>query len=225
MTRTALTFEVVGEDRRLTLDDVELVVGGYTGRDSDAVQHHIDELAAIGVPPPESIPAFYRLDPGLLTQSVQVQVQGANTSGEVEPLLIRHAGELFLSIGSDHTDRDMERASVRDSKAACPKPVGTTAIALGRIGRWDTIRLACEVDGVAYQRGSLDQLLNTVDVLESFLQENPVEGDLVLFGGTVPLIDGAFVPGTAWSMTLQIENGPEIDLHYDVTMSPDTRRA
>ena len=35
--------------------DVEpdaVIVAGYTGRDRELVQHHIDELAAIGIPPP-----------------------------------------------------------------------------------------------------------------------------------------------------------------------------
>ena len=33
-----------------------LVVAGWTGRDEAAVRHHIDELAALGVPAPSKSP-------------------------------------------------------------------------------------------------------------------------------------------------------------------------
>ena len=35
----------------------ELVIAGWTGRDVAALNHHIDELKAIGVPPPSSADA------------------------------------------------------------------------------------------------------------------------------------------------------------------------
>ena len=41
-----------------------VIVAGYTGRDRELVQHHIDELAAIGVPPPGRFPAYWLRRPG-----------------------------------------------------------------------------------------------------------------------------------------------------------------
>jgi len=45
-----------------------LVIAGWTGRDPAAVQHHIDELAALGVPAPSTVPLFYRVAGQQLTQ-------------------------------------------------------------------------------------------------------------------------------------------------------------
>jgi hypothetical protein len=53
-----LTFDVAGSGETIELTDFYAVVAGYTGRDAAAVQHHIDELAAIGVAPPPSVPMF-----------------------------------------------------------------------------------------------------------------------------------------------------------------------
>ncbi len=50
-----LTFRVVGADKTIVISDFHAVVAGYTGRDPKAVQHHIDELAAIGVAPEVAI--------------------------------------------------------------------------------------------------------------------------------------------------------------------------
>jgi len=42
-----------------------LIVAGWTGRNLAAVEHHIEELKAIGVPPPSTTPLFYRASPQL----------------------------------------------------------------------------------------------------------------------------------------------------------------
>lgn len=57
-----LAFErlsIRGTDRA-ELVPKTLIVAGWTGRDEKALHHHIEELAAIGVPRPSSVPVFYR---------------------------------------------------------------------------------------------------------------------------------------------------------------------
>src|SRR5271170_657328 len=44
----------------------QLVIAGWAARDEASVKHHIEELAAIGVPPPSSVPLFYRTSASLL---------------------------------------------------------------------------------------------------------------------------------------------------------------
>jgi len=100
----------------LYLDSPRLVVAGYTGRDEATVKAHTQELAAIGIPPPDSVPCFYELDPSLLTTAPVIEVDSKHTSGEVEPVLIRHGGKYYLGIGSDHTDRDLQRVDIEASK-------------------------------------------------------------------------------------------------------------
>lgn len=112
------------------LSNLALLVIGYAGRDQASVQHHIDELAAIGIAPPPHVPMVYELSPGLITYERIVRVPGTRTSGEVEPVLVRAGGVWHLALGSDHTDRDLEADDIKNSKAVCPKPVSRTAICL-----------------------------------------------------------------------------------------------
>ena len=110
---------------RIAVQPDNLVVAGWTGRDMAAVQHHIDELAAIGVPAPSTVPLFYRLAVTQLTQASVLQVLGPDTSGEVEPVVFALADGLWIGLGSDHTDRKAEAMGVALSKQLCAKVVGT----------------------------------------------------------------------------------------------------
>ncbi|GGR74668.1 4-hydroxyphenylacetate 3-monooxygenase [Nocardioides luteus] len=198
-----------------------LVVAGYTGRDQEAVRHHIDELAAIGVPEPETIPAFYPLDVDRLTTADHIEVDGTETSGEVEPVLIRADGTYYLTIGSDHTDRKMETVDIRLSKAACPKPLASTVIELGDppdLVDWDAIVVRSWVDGTLYQEGTLASMLPITHVLSEWDQLSGSSAvALVLFGGTRPLIDGSFRYGRDWRMQLVVPGHDPIELTYSVS--------
>ncbi len=137
-----------------------LVVAGWTGRDLAAIEHHIEELAALGVPRPSSVPLYYRVAAQLLTQSTTIEALGGQSSGEAEPVLFFSKGEWWLSVASDHTDRQVESYSVAVSKQMCAKPLAEVA------WRWrdvqahqDTLELRSRIheDGcwVDYQRGTL----------------------------------------------------------------------
>jgi 4-hydroxyphenylacetate 3-monooxygenase len=185
-----------------------LLVIGYAGRDEASVRHHIDELAAIGIAPPTTVPMVYVLPAELVTTDELLTVHGARTSGEAEPVLVRAAGAWHLAVGSDHTDRELEAVDVRDSKAACPKPVSRTAIRLDRDpvtggldDAWDAIEVTSEVDGEPYQRGTLAALRLPSDLIAHATGTDP-GGDLVVFGGTVPLLSGTFRHGSRFSATL-----------------------
>lgn len=216
----SMTFTVRGTGERLHADQARVIVAGYTGADPAAVQHHIDELAAIGVAPPESVPAFYPMPAGVLTQDATISVTGAGTSGEVEPVLLRLSGRLFLGVGSDHTDRDLERDSVARSKAVCPKPVGRAVVEIpsGGLG-WHAITLRSVVDGATYQEGRMTALLPPTEVLERYERSGHHDdgGDLVLFGGTLPLLTGSFTFGRDWELSLQVPGHEPLTHTYTVT--------
>ncbi|TMR00530.1 DUF2848 domain-containing protein [Actinomadura soli] len=196
---------LIGEDE-LRCRPRHLIIAGYTGRNEAATRAHIEELAAIGVPEPPTVPAFYPLDPGLLTVDPAITVAGANTSGEVEPVLVRHAGRHYLGVGSDHTDRDIERTDVAAAKAACPKPVGHRFVELPKDDAWDGVRVECSIDGRPYQSGTLAELRTPTDLLDRLAAEFvDLDGDLVVFAGTLPLLDGGFVPGRRWRLSLTID--------------------
>ena len=136
----SLRFDVDGGER-VEVEPQRLVIAGWTGRDRAAIEHHIAELAALGVPPPSAVPLYYRAGAALLTQATTIEVLGADSSGEVEPVLVRMRGRWWLTVGSDHTDRDAERAGVALSKQLCPKPIAA------RVWAWDTV--AARADAIA----------------------------------------------------------------------------
>jgi 4-hydroxyphenylacetate 3-monooxygenase len=201
-----------------------LIVAGYTGRDEASVRAHIDELAAIGVPAPDSVPEFYDLDPALITTDAVIPVASDGTSGEVEAVLVRHRGQFFLGVGSDHTNRDLERTSIFDAKAACPKPLGRVVVALPVLAEtdWDSMTSESEVDGVAYQGGELSSLRPPPEILARLTERlGDFDEDLVLFCGTVPLLAGQFVAGTHWTLVLHVSKGIALTHSYTVdTSSP-----
>jgi hypothetical protein len=215
-----LRFRPIGSDSDLVLHAPRLIIAGYTGRDAAAVAAHIEELAAIGIPPPASVPAFFELDPSLLTSDPVITIVGSNTSGEAEPVLIRQNGRQYQGVGSDHTDRDVERTDIAASKAACPKPVGQRVMALPddlAALSWDAIEVESDADGQAYQRGVLASLRTPIDLLAQLTGTlGGVADDLVIFCGTLPLLTGEFRAGRLWRVALNLDPNTTLTHAYEV---------
>lgn len=213
-----MDFVVMGSDEPLSVRPERLVVAGYTARDQASVARHIEELAAIGVPPPPAVPMFYDLDPALLSTDAHVEVGGAATSGEVEPVVVRHRGTYYLGVGSDHTDREIERTDIAASKAACPKPVGGDLVEIGTdlsFPGWDAIEARSDVDGRPYQAGAVSSLRHPAELVERMTATlGEIAGDLVLFCGTFALLGGTFVHGDTWSLSLSLPAGARLAHTY-----------
>ncbi len=171
-----MKFTVESRVTQLPIDHT--IVAGWTARDKASVDHHIEELAALGIAPPSKVPLYYRVSSALITQAEKIEVLGDATSGEVEPLLINHNNKIYLGLASDHTDRDLEIHSVAASKQACLKPVAT------ELWDYETVRdhldeliLRCTIkehgNRVTYQEGSLsslrplDELINGTDFIDA----------------------------------------------------------
>ena len=207
-------------------ESADFIVAGYTGRDELAVREHIDELAAIGVAPPPQVPMLYELSSDLISTSEAVAVAGGMATGEVEPVLIRHGGRWYLGIGSDLTDRDLERDDVKTSKAACPKPMGKTAVLLpadvadgGFDAVWDLVVANSYVDDELYQSGSLASLRRPSDIIQRIIGAgfagDSTERDVVVFTGTIPLVGGKFREGQTWRGTLTLPDGRVINHEHN----------
>ena len=184
---------------RLSIDGVErvfapevLVVIGYAGRDQAAVEHHIDELAELGVPRPASIPLFMVYPPWLITQTPSIVVAGSHSSGEAEIVVVVDGDEVFATLGSDHTDRALETLDIVASKGVCPKPVASTGWPAAAVGnRWGDLRLSSRIDGgVAYQDGSAAGNLPPLELVADIPWAGPRPRCFVAFTGTVPVIGG-----------------------------------
>ncbi|MBK6613249.1 DUF2848 domain-containing protein [Ottowia sp.] len=223
-----LSFELAdgGSPRTLDFEARRLVIAGWTGRDAAAIAHHIEELAALGVPAPSAVPLFYRVAINQLSQGDVVQVVGEDTSGEVEPLLFLHGGEWYVSIGSDHTDRALEAHSVALSKQICAKPVARSAWRLADVqDRWDALVLRSWIEEGGewrlYQEGTLAALRPPADLLARCAAAGgePAEG-FAMTCGTVGAI-GGIRPSARFRMELADEHtGRRIAHEYRTAVLP-----
>lgn len=185
----------------------ELVIAGWTGRDVAALNHHIDELKAIGVPPPSSVPLYYRVATQLLTQADTIEVLGEDTSGEVEPVLVGTPERLWVTLGSDHTDRKAETMGVAISKQVCPKAIGRTAWRFEDVEpQWDRmiLRSFVEQDGkrTLYQEGTLATIRPARELIQGWQGQKRLPAGVAMFMGTLPAI-GKIRPAARFAMELE----------------------
>lgn len=213
------TFNVADKSVVLTVESV--VVAGWTARDGDAVQHHIDELADLGIAPPSQVPLYYRVAHTLLTQDDTIEVLGDGSSGEVEPLLIKSNGKTFLGLASDHTDRDLEVHSVAASKQACAKPISGALWDFDEIkDHLDDITLRCWIEEngreILYQEGTLSSIRPLAELCEGV----GFTDGMAMLCGTFPAIGGVR-PADSYRMELSDPtNGTAIVLSYGVSTLP-----
>jgi hypothetical protein len=201
-----LTFDRITRDGgdRIAVDIATLVIAGWTGRDEAAVRHHIEELQAIGVPPPSSVPVYYRAAAANLTQAPVLQVLGPDSSGEAEPVVVSLADGLWLGLGSDHTDRKAEAAGIALSKQLCGKPIATALWPLAEVAdHWDSLELTATIEGdVVYQRGTLAAMRHPRDLLARRPGGPALPPGSAMFCGTLGAI-GGIRPAARFAMELR----------------------
>ncbi len=170
------------------------IIAGWTGRDAAVLEAHIRELEALGIARPKSVPIFYRVDAALLTTAPVLQMVGREGSGEVEAVLWKHQGRLFVGVGSDHTDRKLEAIGITLSKQLCGKPVSATVWPWDEVsGHWDRIILRSTLPGTGeiYQEGPAAGLRRPDELLSLYEErEGAVPDGTVMFCGTLPVHGG-----------------------------------
>jgi hypothetical protein len=209
--------------QRITFEPAALIVAGWTGRDEAALRHHIEELAAIGVPRPSSVPVFYRNSTLNLTQASAVQVLGPDTSGEVEPVIVAIDDKLYLTVGSDHTDRKAETQGIALSKQLCAKQLGHDLWTLDDVvGHWDQLKLRsfATIDGqrLAYQDGTLSGMRPPADLIARY--GSALASNTVMYCGTFGAI-GGIRPASRFEMELEDPVlGRTLKHAYDISVLP-----
>jgi hypothetical protein len=181
---------------------------GYAGRNQAKVREHIDELAKIGVAAPPRTPTVYPVSTYLLTVQPTITAQGKETSGEVEFVLFVQGDKIYVSVGSDHTDRELEKGSITKSKQMCEKIVAAQVWDLDDVkDHWDSLILRCWVtDGKGkrlYQDGTAVALLPVSDLIQAVKRETDASlNGAVIYSGTVPT-HGGFVFAPVWDLELE----------------------
>lgn len=173
--------------------------GGYAGRDQKHVREHIEELAKICVPAPTTTPTLYALANYNLTTATDIQVQNKETSGEIEYVILWQAGVAYVTVGSDHTDRELENFNVAKSKQACPNVISSNVWLYNDVkDHWDDLHLRCWVtkDGkrVLYQDATLAALMPLGEWLPIFARLGINQLDnCAFFSGTINTVGKALI--------------------------------
>lgn len=219
-----VTLIVDGE--RVSIEFDRVINAGYSGRDQESVQAHIDEMLeddAIAEEP-ERVPTAYQVAPyTLLADPGEIQVVGEDTSGEAEYALFVTGRETYVAAASDQTDRELEKHGIQLSKQIAPNVVSEQAWRLSDArDHWDEIEIRAwnTIDGerYRYQDTTLASILPPKEVIEEISERYP--GDLngsAILSGTVPTVEGKLTPGDRFEVEL---NDPirerSISVGYDV---------
>jgi hypothetical protein len=179
------------------------------GKNQDEVRRHIEELAAKGIPGPSTTPTLYPVVLSALTTEDEIQVYGDRSSGEVEyVLLVKDAKEVYVGLGSDHTDRFLEEVDIPRAKQICPNIMSKIVWPLAEVeDHWDELLMSSTVthrgDRTRYQEGRLGLLLNPAELME--FVSGKLGGDLtetIIFSGTLGMLGGEFICGERFSAEL-----------------------
>jgi hypothetical protein len=182
--------------REVSLEVRGALLCGYTGRDQESVRRHIEELQRQGVAPPPSVPAFYPKPGWALTQAGVIEVVGKETSGEVEFFLLRQGEALYVGLGSDHTDRALERLDVLKSKQVCPSVLSEVIWDYEEVrGHWDELQIRSWIvkggEKRLYQASTVESILQPEALLSALAEKARGGADgIALFSGTTPLLGG-----------------------------------
>jgi len=213
------------ELRNETAAPTKLVVAGWTGRDAAAVAHHIEELKALGVPPPSRTPIFYLGSLSRVTCAGAIEVLGGDTSGEAEVVLLQHKGTLWVGIGSDHTDRKLETYGVAASKQICDKPIGTEFWRYDAVvPHWDQLQLRAyaTIGGKRelYQDGPVSRMLSPAALLSLYNDSGILPDGTLMFCGTLAAIGGIRPAGRFECELTDPVLRRTIRCGYDITVLP-----
>ncbi|WP_336000458.1 DUF2848 family protein [Halorientalis halophila] len=187
---------------------------GWTGRNEEELRKHIEELEEEGIEAPDEFPVIYPKPYHLITTSDDIEVVSEETSGEAEFVFFPQADtdEVYVGVGSDHTDREMETESIVVAKSLCPNVVGSDLWLLEDLrDHWDQIELrswtGSDDERVLYQDATLEAILPPADLF-----------DLVEEKTTEPTEHTAIFSGSVGTETDELVHGDffEVELHDPV---------
>jgi len=209
-----IEFIIEGERKEKLMFEVrKLVNAGRSGRDVSAVKKHMEELRKTGAAIGTEFPIFWPKTPDRLTTSDRFGVlSGSKTSGEVEYVLLLDNDTIYITVGSDHTDRELQKTDLLSAKQIYYNVCSPTVWRYDDVkDQWDdlTMRSWVEEGGqrVLYQEGKLQEILRPENIIEEV--RSRITGDLngtVIFSGTFPTISGELSYSSRFGVELEDEH-------------------
>ncbi len=196
-----------GAFKRINLVWEETYLFAFSSRRAESVKKHMEELKKSGIEVPQSAPMIYQIDPYLVRSCERIYVIGNSTSAEVELFFAcDERGREYITVGSDHTDREMERESIARSKQLCSKPVAPVFWSVDEIeDHLDELIIECRamIDGafVSYQKGKVGEIME-LQKLKTLAKQRSRSGKFSFFSGTLPLLNGELIFSNRYELAL-----------------------
>lgn len=215
-------------EKQLELEVMHLIHGGNTQRSRQKEIKRGRDLARWGKvhryaplgPVAFLVPTFNA------TTSHLIQMYDNANNAEVEyVVIIDQAAKIYASVGSDHTDRDLERTGgPPKSRLVAPKVVARDIWPYDEVkDHWHDLIMRAYVyrddEPRLCQEETLKALLAVEDLIDITRRQTGLE-DMrcsVLFGGTIPFLGRTFPRGRRWDLELfDPVLDRKIEHHYDV---------
>lgn len=225
MTVLSLTLQDGASASKKDVAITHAVIAGWTGRNRADIDHHIEELAALGIPRPKRVPIYFRMAAARATTASMIEVLTTKSSGEVEFVMVQTGGKLWIGVGSDHTDRDVETYGITVSKHMCDHPVSSTFWSYDSIkDHWDKLILRAFImengKRVMYQEGSVASMLPPLQIIEKYTEGKGLQEGTLMFGGTFAAIGGVR-PADKFEFELEDPvNNRKLSGGYDIVYLP-----
>jgi len=210
MHRLNVTIEFKnGNERDIEIAVGDLIAFGWTEREVNLMKKHIEELSKFGIRGPKSIPEVYVLQPYLVTTSNYIRKISDVHNGEVGyVLLVKNEDEIYVTAGSDHSDKDAERCNLLAGKHMYPKVVARRAWPLREVvDHWDELVIRSWIlendEKVLYQESSLRNLLPPQKLIDEVRELVPEVRNLIIFSGTVPTLKGELRTSSYFEFEIQ----------------------
>ncbi len=205
-----LNLDQKRDEQPFSFSCTRMVNAGYVGRNQKEVNRHIKELAEQGIPGPISTPTLYPMAVRELIIAPKIEVLCHKTSGEVEyVLLIKDEHTIYVGVGSDHTDRQLEVTDIPRAKQICPNVLYPIVWPLNEVEEhWDNLIMRSKTvrnsKTILCQEGYLKSLLNPRSLM-AFVRSK-VTGTLngmIIFSGTLGALTKEIVFGERFIINLE----------------------
>jgi hypothetical protein len=180
-------------------------------RDEAKMQAHLEECYKLGIKELicERPPLVMPISSWAVLTDTHIGVQRPKTSGEVEIVtIVDENDEIYVSVGSDHTDRSLETIDIPWSKQVAPNVVAPQMWRWNDVkDHWDDIHMESWVidqgETVKYQEAMVNEFWTPAEMVQG-LRDSVVRvpGANILFSGTVVSIGEKLRFAESWTIKM-----------------------
>jgi hypothetical protein len=218
--RLEFTIDGEGGQQQRAIEVSRVYNLGFTIRDREKMQRHLDEVEGVHVDWPERPPIIFPISAWATITDSDVPVQYDRTSGEVEIVMVVDGDELLVGVGSDHTDRHLEATDIPWGKQVAPNIVAPTLWRWDEVvDHWDQVGIESYVDDRLYQKALVSEFWTPVEMVDSVKGRiAEVPGARVFFSGTVVSEGERLDFGLRWSLRM-IDPVLDRTIRHDYTVT------